>query len=141
MRFGRTGRELASDLPSLRLLKIDVEGMERDVLQGSAALIAKHRPLLYVENDRLEKSRALIEWIMAAGYRLWWHFPALYNPENHFGVRENVYPGKYFGIRENALPSVTSVNMLCQPAESALPVSGGGLIEVTDVDSHPLRWR
>jgi FkbM family methyltransferase len=43
---------LASELdPSrpLRLIKIDVEGMELSVLRSGAALFAAHRPLIYVE--------------------------------------------------------------------------------------------
>ena len=48
------------NLPAVRLLKVDVEGMEADVLLGARQLIARHRPVLYVENDRRDKSEALI---------------------------------------------------------------------------------
>jgi FkbM family methyltransferase len=119
--------ELAKELPGLRLLKIDVEGMERQVLQGANELITRHRPLLYVENDRIEKSRALIEWIVAQGYRLWWHIPLLYNPENFFGVHENDYG------------NVASFNMFCQPKEAPMSAACGPLVEITDPDLHPLK--
>lgn len=89
------------DLARCRLLKLDVEGMEAAVLRGATGLIAAHRPILYVENDRLEKSQELIELIRGFGYRLWWHMPPLFNPNNHFGNRNNVF-GR-----------VVSVNMLC----------------------------
>jgi len=39
---------LSFDRPA-RMIKIDVEGMELDVLAGAEALIARDRPLLYVE--------------------------------------------------------------------------------------------
>ncbi len=76
---------------SIKLVKIDVEGMEREVLEGARSLIERSRPILYVENDRIEKSPALIELLFSMDYRLWWHFPPLFNPDNHFGVRENIY--------------------------------------------------
>lgn len=118
--------ELAMEMPALRLIKIDVEGMEREVLAGAANLIAKHRPLLYVENDRFDKSPALIEWIMAAGYRLWWHTPPLFNPGNYFGTTENDYP------------NVVSANMFCQPADAAELSLCNGLIEIVDPAHHLL---
>ena len=40
-------------------MKIDVEGMEGEVLAGASSTIARFRPQLYVENDRREKSAAL----------------------------------------------------------------------------------
>src|SRR5260221_683648 len=42
-------------LTRLDLLKIDVEGMEIDVLAGAAASARRLRPMLYVENDRAER--------------------------------------------------------------------------------------
>lgn len=119
--------ELVGDVPRLRLIKIDVEGMEQEVLSGAGQLIAKHRPLLYVENDRIEKSRSLIEWIMSAGYRLWWHMPALFNSRNYFGVKENDYS------------SVVSINMICQPKDAPLSIPVDGLTEIVDLDCHPLK--
>ncbi|MBO2969087.1 FkbM family methyltransferase [Burkholderia pseudomallei] len=56
---------------SVRLLKIDVEGFELQVLQGAQKTLAKHRPVLYVENDRVELSSVLIEFLWGQGYRLW----------------------------------------------------------------------
>ena len=75
------------------LMKIDVEGFELRVLMGSGALVERSRPLIYVENDRAEQSRELIEWLWGIGYNLWWHLPPLFNPENFCGVTENIYGG------------------------------------------------
>jgi len=93
-------------LPRCDFIKIDVEGMEEEVLQGAAATLAAHNPVLYVENDREGKSASLIAWLMEHGYRLYWHLPALFNPENYFSEQRNV-----FG-------NTVSVNMLCIPASS-----------------------
>jgi len=92
-------------LPSLQLLKIDVEGMEVKVLKGARRTIRAHRPLLYVENDRPQNSEALIGLILALGYRLYWHLPPLFNPDNFAGNPENVFPG------------ILSINMIGVPAE------------------------
>jgi FkbM family methyltransferase len=42
-------------LKSCDLMKVDVEGMEREVLDGARTVLTEHRPILYVENDRAEK--------------------------------------------------------------------------------------
>lgn len=120
--------DLINDVVRLRLIKIDVEGMEQEVLAGGKQLIATYRPLLYVENDRVEKSKALIELIMSLGYRLWWHAPPLFNPDNYFGLKENDYP------------DIASFNMFCEPKE-ATPTGLNtrfALTEIVDPDYHPL---
>ena len=58
------------DQPRLDLLKIDVEGMEADVLRGAGGLIERHKPVIYAENDRPERSPELIRLIRSHGYRL-----------------------------------------------------------------------
>ena len=87
------------------LIKIDVEGMESEVLSGAIRTIKRCRPFLYVENDRREKSEFLIRQIASMEYRLHWHLPALYHPQNFFGNNEEAWPG------------CVSVNMLCVPME------------------------
>jgi FkbM family methyltransferase len=117
--------ELLVGITKINLLKLDVEGMEGEVLKGATHTIAHHRPRIYLENDRPENSQALIEQLMAMDYRLWWHIPPLFNPGNYFGVQENV-----FG-------NVASFNMLCLPRETQTPVVGQ--TEITDTSFHPLR--
>lgn len=75
----------------LKLLKIDVEGMEKEVLEGAREIIERFKPILYVENDRVDNSKELIEYIFQLGYDLWWHLPPLFNEDNFNGVSENVY--------------------------------------------------
>ena len=92
-------------LDQCRMIKVDVEGMECDVLEGARDTIMQLRPILYVENDRPENSSRLIALIQSFGYKLWWHLPPLYNPDNFRGDKENL-----FG-------NIVSVNMLCLPQE------------------------
>jgi FkbM family methyltransferase len=88
-----------------QFIKIDVEGMETEALQGAAVTVGRFRPVLYVENDRQARSAELISLIQQYGYRLYWHFPPLYSAENFRSDNENI-----FG-------NTVSVNMICIPAE------------------------
>lgn len=90
-------------IPQCGLLKIDVEGMELEVLKGAQKLITRNRPYIYIENDRKDKSAELIAHLQQLGYTLYWHLPPLYNPDN---VAKNT---------ENVFPNIVSVNMLCLP--------------------------
>ncbi|MFC0502006.1 FkbM family methyltransferase [Asaia krungthepensis] len=107
----------------VRLIKIDVEGFEMQVLRGAAALITSCRPVIYIENDRPAQSQALIEYLWRRGYRLWWHVTTLFNDRNHRQRADNVYQGFY------------SYNMICLPFESQ--VTPEDLPEVTDSGAHP----
>jgi FkbM family methyltransferase len=109
---------------TLRLIKIDAEGMEQQVIAGAARLIERHRPLLYVENDRAAKSPALIRAIAALGYRLYWHIPPMFNPNNFAGNLKNIFGG------------ICSMNMLCLPRESDFAMDE--FQEIQDYDAHPL---
>jgi FkbM family methyltransferase len=108
------------------ILKIDVEGFELEVLQGAKFVIKNSRPLIYVENDRVEKSQALIEWLWEADYKLWWHTPRLFNAHNFFGISENIYP------------NVFSINMFAFPKKASFGVAHK-MVEITDSSFHPLK--
>jgi FkbM family methyltransferase len=116
--------DLLAPYKTVNLLKIDVEGMESEVVQGGRQVIGAFHPVLYVENDRREKSKMLIDLIRSMGYRIWWHVPLLYNPDNYFANSENLYP------------HIASFNMLCIHGTIAANVEG--LEEVVDSTYHPL---
>jgi FkbM family methyltransferase len=99
-------------LPSLRLLKVDVEGMEAEVLAGARQTIGRHRPILYVENDREDQSERIVTMIDELGYDMWWHMPAMFNPDNFAHNETNIF--------EN----VVSVNLLCVPKERPMSITG-----------------
>jgi FkbM family methyltransferase len=104
-------------LPACHFLKLDVEGMEVEALRGAAETISRLRPILYVENDREARSPELISLLQSYRYRLYWHLPPLYHPDNFAMDAENI-----FG-------DVVSINLLCLPVESSWVVNG--LREVT----------
>jgi hypothetical protein len=101
--------------------------MELDVLKGAAHTLERFRPRLYVENDRPENSPSLIRHLLALDYRLYWHFPLLYNADNYFGDREDIFPG------------IVSDNMVAVPRSGPLSIGVEGLIEITSEDASPPR--
>jgi len=65
------------------LIKIDVEGMEGEVIAGARRIIAQYAPILYVENDRKNEvhRQQLIEQIERLGYTCYWHKPMLHQAD------------------------------------------------------------
>jgi FkbM family methyltransferase len=107
------------------LIKIDVEGFEQKVLEGATQTIARHRPFLYLENDRTDLSKPLIEWLWGANYKLWWHIPPLFNPGNFAEHAENIYG------------NTASFNMIAIPKEINTAIAG--FAPVDNSDTHPLK--
>ena len=92
-------------LHSLRLLKTDAETMELGILKGAHALIAKYRPIMYLENEG--KREELIAHVQSLGYTVYWHVVPLFNPHN------------FSGLKHNLLGNYASFNILCVPREVA----------------------
>lgn len=105
------------ELQRCDFMKVDVEGMELEVLKGAQKTIARFRPALYVENDREEKAAALVRYIRSLDYDLYWHRPPLFNPHNYAGNPKNVFAG------------IVSINMLC--FHRSLQAAVSGLEQVT----------
>ena len=105
-------------LTQCNLLKIDVEGMETNVLEGARSTIARCQPLIYVENDRADRSAMLIRMIDSMGYHMFWHLPRLFNPDNF-----NRNPVNVFG-------DIVSINMICCTKAGSCNVSGFPPVEV-----------
>lgn len=112
-------------LSQLDFMRIDVGGREFQVIEGARTSIAEHQPILYVRNENLDKSQALIEQIRALGYRMFWDFPPLFNPKNFAGNPENI-----FG-------QTIAVNML--GFHQSLQMELKGMVEVYDSSYHPIR--
>jgi FkbM family methyltransferase len=101
------------ELPACRAVKIDTEGMEPQVLAGAASLIARCRPLLYVENNEPGASKRLSEALGALNYNAWCSIAPYYDPANFYSNTTNVWP--------NVVPAA---NMICIPKETGIIVPG-----------------
>ncbi len=111
------------DMPSLKFIKADVEGQETEVLLGARETIHRHRPILYVENDRQENSDRLIETILGFDYRVYLTTPSLHNPDNFFGCKEDLFP------------KVVSIMLFCLPGEA--PVETAGMLPILRPEDMP----
>ena len=107
---------LAAVLKSIRLLKVDVEGLEVNVLNGEEKLIGRHRPCLFVENNNARTGDLLIRKIESLNYDSYWFCSERFSPQNFNGETRKVEGGDY--------------NMVCFPAESR--ADPGPLIRVRE---------
>lgn len=79
--------ELKFDDP-VKLIKIDVEGMELPVLEGAVGLIEKDQPLIYVECINADHYKTISTWMESHGYVYWDTFNA--TPTHLFRPAESV---------------------------------------------------
>jgi len=130
---GRGGTEVdmitvdSLQLETLALLKADVEGMEPDVLQGARATIARCRPLLYVECDREHRRAELLALVDALGYRIKYHYPPLFNPDNYRHVKHPLHHLVHTGVNPPELLPVIRTMIQNNPpklAEQLIEVIG-----------------
>jgi FkbM family methyltransferase len=112
------------ELPACDLVKIDVEGMEGDVIAGGESTICRFQPILYVEYEH-GRPAELIQQLFDLGYRLYWHVIPMFNPDNFFRNPENVFGNvssfSMVGLHQSVpqvvdgLTEITSPNQTWQP--------------------------
>ena len=83
-------------------MKIDVEGMEPEVLQGGMNTIVKTRPIIYLELDRDENIKFVEVILEELRYKAERHNPPLYSSD---------YEG------ENVFEGIASLNVIAIPQE------------------------
>jgi FkbM family methyltransferase len=98
--------DAVAGLRRLRLIKIDVEGMEAAVLRGAAGLIREFRPILYCEMNRADAADELAATIRELGYDIYWHAFRGFSPDNFRGATTSI--GGLYG----------DVNVACFPHEA-----------------------
>jgi len=105
-------------LNKLNFMKIDVEGMEAEVLRGAKDSIKKFRPFIYVENDRENKSAELIDLIKSFGYQVYEHRAPMFNPSNFFFEGKNHFIENVDGRNFD----VVSINLFCHHKDLRCPI-------------------
>ena len=91
--------------------------MEPRVLAGASGVIARHRPVLFVENNREEHSAPLLAALRDLDYNAWWHIAPYFNPRNYFANDENVFPNHYPEANLLCFPKGATVNINLWPVE------------------------
>lgn len=106
------------DIDRLSFIKVDVDGNELEVLRSGICLIDKYRPVLYFENDLQDKSKALLDFVLGRGYRVFFHVAPIFRPDNYYRNPLNAWAPK----------NICSLMMLALPPGLEPPV--GNLREV-----------
>lgn len=120
------------EIDRCHMVKIDAESMENEVLAGAEKLIATHRPVLYVENDRRHRSEELIGRLFGLGYHVWWHLPHLFNQDNFSGVTENIFP-LMISVNMIAIPRENPVTLDLREVQDPSPCALNYLLSITPV--------
>jgi hypothetical protein len=102
-------------LERVDFIRLDVGGYESKVLDGAADTIERCHPILYIRNDREENSIELIRRLFDLGYRLWWHTPPLFSPQNFKNNPNNVFPGLVF-------INMVAIHQDMRPVEGLRPI-------------------
>jgi len=113
-------------LPHCHMIKIDVEGMEADVLRGAAATIRRCGPMVFCENESSEKSPELIQLLWDLDYDCYWHVTPYVRVPNFRGDPEKIHP------------TMVSTNMVCVPRAAKAQISGLHKVWRVDQDRQRL---
>lgn len=109
-----------SNCPSF--IKMDVERMEKWVLQGAADTLKRCRPFVHMENNAESSSKGLIEYLFEIDYIPFWDLRSPYNPDNFNKVDKDTSNG------------YVSMNMLCVPKEKLSEFGGNVMVELPRVE-------
>lgn len=99
-------------VPRIDLIKVDVEGYEKEVFEGAVDSICKFRPGLYFENDRAEKSKELLAFVHNLEYRMYHHQPLL-----HEGADRNIWDHPFASFNILAIPKENPPVIGLKPVE------------------------
>lgn len=81
----------ASDLSSVDFIKIDVEGMETDVLIGATEIIERYKPSIFTECNTAESGLAVLQFCKDHCYSAYGVLTRAFNPENFNKTSENIF--------------------------------------------------
>jgi FkbM family methyltransferase len=99
-------------LDACHLVKVDAEGMEKDVLEGMRETIDRRRPVLFVECNAIADGLMVMQVLHKRGYLFHLVATAAYNPSNERACADN-----FFGVaRESALACLPAEKVFNLPA-------------------------
>ncbi len=74
-------------------IKIDVEGMELEVLDGAEKTIEQSKPIIFQEVNSLEASHAILGWAHLRRYSIFGVIASAYNPNNFNRSQYDIFDG------------------------------------------------
>lgn len=97
-------------MPSLDLIKIDVEGSEAEVIHGAFQAIQIHQPFIYVEYQPLNQSEDLVSLLHSLDYDVYEHTASGFRPQN---FKKSTDP---------FLAGYSETNLFCSPRSKGLMI-------------------
>jgi len=86
-------------LEQVDFIKIDVEGMELEVLVGAVHTIDIFKPVIFMEVNSLEASYGIVDWAIQKGYLIYGIITEAFNPQNYNNAAEDIFDrGKECGL-------------------------------------------
>jgi len=79
------------DLEKIDFIKIDVEGMEYEVLAGAIKSISKLKPVIFCECNSVEAGSELLNFCDLHDYKAYGFLSSAYNPNNFNEITENIF--------------------------------------------------
>jgi len=98
--------------PNIDFIKIDVEGMEKEVLLGAEKTLSLYKPNLLIEMQDATKNKFVFNFLKNYGYKMYWFPVATFNSNNFKGYTVDFF-GKQHGVI-NWICSTKTVNTLSQ---------------------------
>jgi FkbM family methyltransferase len=107
------------NLQNCKLIKVDAEGMNLDVLKGSKKTISKYKPFIAVEIED-EDTDLLYDFIRNFDYKIYNFDTDLFNPDNYFKNKKNLFSKLYEGVnlssdKNSLVCNLTSTAVFCAP--------------------------
>lgn len=78
-------------IDKIDVIKLDVEGMERRVLDGAVETISRDRPIVFCECNSLSAGYAIFEFCQTRQYDTYGFLASAYNPNNFNAIKENIF--------------------------------------------------
>jgi FkbM family methyltransferase len=87
-----TLEEIRKEFGDFDLIKLDVEGMELDVLLGDADHFATGKSTIWVECNETRRSLAIVDLVLSWKLDIYYFAFPSHNPQNFGGLREPIFP-------------------------------------------------
>jgi FkbM family methyltransferase len=114
------------------LIRADIEDMEIDLLRGAVETINRCRPIMMLEANHRAQSDELLTLLSDLDYECFWHFPPIYQDDNHKKNSTNDF-----------FQGCVSLNLLCTPRESRIELEGFAKARIGDeaLEVGRRQWR
>jgi FkbM family methyltransferase len=122
-------------------VKLDVEGMEADVLRGGARFFTDESPLIMTETRHGGQAHPeLLSLLQAFGYRLWRLVPALQRLAPLAGDATDLSSLNVFACRPDRAARLTASDSLVDPATDRVPDVSGAFAAWFQASGFGHRW-